>query len=45
MSVLYETDLGDAVLVDEQRLVDVTKLHAPDLEILVSAASRKKLSI
>ena len=34
--VFNEPDLRDAVLMDEHRLMDVTELHAPYLEVLVS---------
>ena len=36
VSVFDEFDLCDRVLVDEHAFVDVTELHAPNLEVLIS---------
>lgn len=45
VSVSDKANGRDAVCMDEHRLVDVTKLHAPDLEVLISTASGQNLSV
>lgn len=41
VGVSDEPHTGDAVLVQEHTLVDVSELHSPDLEVFVSRTSSK----
>ena len=45
MSLSDEAYRCDRILVNEHTLVDITKLHAPNFEVLVRRASREEVTV